>query len=81
MVDEKMCVGVVGDDLMCRVGPEAQAAALEQPFCREMDFSGRPMDGYVYVSVDGLARREQLEYWINLCLDFNPRAKASKKKK
>jgi len=81
MVNEKMCVGIVGDELMCRIGPEAQTAALAQPYCREMDFAGKPMEGYVYVALEGLARREQLQHWVNLCLAFNPKAKASKKKK
>ncbi len=45
-----------------------------------MVFTGKPMKGYVFVSSDGMKTRKDFDYWINLCLDFNTRAKASKKK-
>jgi len=80
MVNDKMCVGVIGDDMMCRVGEDAFDAALEREGCREMDFASRPMKGYVYVSEEGMRTREAFQYWINLCLAHNPHANASKKK-
>ena len=46
-----------------------------------MDFTGRPMKGYVFVDPLGFDMDDDLEYWIQLCLDFNPIAKSSKKKK
>ena len=46
-----------------------------------MDFAGRPMKGYVFVEPEAIDMDKQLEYWVQLCLDFNPLAKASKKKK
>ena len=79
MVDGKMCVGVVKDDMMCRIGPAVYKEALEKTGCREMDFAGKPMEGYVYVSDEGMQTKEQFSYWINLCLEYNPIAKASKK--
>lgn len=45
-----------------------------------MDFTGRPMKGFVYVEPDGIDMEEELEYRVQLCLDFNPMAKSSKKK-
>lgn len=78
MVNDKMCIGVVGDEMMCRIGEEAYEAALERPGCREMVFTGKPMKGYVFVSEDGL--RTGFREWIDLCLAFNPQAKASRKK-
>lgn len=81
MVDGKMCVGIVKDDLMARIGPDIYEKALTQTGCRSMDFTGRPMKGYVFVASEGYDLDQQLEYWIQLCLDFNPLAKASKKKK
>ena len=81
MVDDKMCLGIVKDHLMCRVGPDAYEECLEKEGCRPMDFTGRPMNGYVFIDPIGLDLDEQLEYWIQLCLDFHPLAKASKKKK
>lgn len=46
-----------------------------------MDFTGRPMKGYIFVTPDGFDSDENLSYWIDLCLLYNPLAKASKKKK
>jgi TfoX/Sxy family transcriptional regulator of competence genes len=80
MVDGKMCIGVVKDEMMCRVGPEIYEEALKKRGCREMDFAGKPMEGYVYVSADGMQTQEQFAYWIRLCLAYNPKAKAAKKK-
>ncbi len=87
MVNDKMCVGVMSDKyaegstLMARIGEEKMKEALHRPGCQPMDFTGRPMKGYVFVQDEGIDMDEDLEYWIQLCLDFNPQAKASKKKK
>lgn len=81
MVDEKMCVGVINDRLMARIGPERYAESLQRPGCQEMKFTGRPMKGYVFVDAEATDREADLEYWVQLCLDFNPMARASKKKR
>ncbi len=80
MVDEKMCVGIIKNELMARIDPEIQAEAVNKPGCRLMDFTGRPMKGYVQISPHGIDLDEDLAYWIQLALDFNPRAKSSKKR-
>ncbi|MHA4739077.1 TfoX/Sxy family protein [Dyadobacter sp. MSC1_007] len=80
MVDDKMCVGVADDQMMCRIGEDAYESALERPGCHEMVFTGRPMKGYVFIDETGMKTESDFRYWINLCLDFNPKAKASKKK-
>jgi TfoX/Sxy family transcriptional regulator of competence genes len=80
MVNSKMCVRVIKDDMMCRIDPLLDTVVLEKTGCRPMDFSGRPMKGYVYVSEEGMKTKKDFDYWINLCLDFNSKAKASKKK-
>ncbi len=49
MLGGKMCVGVIGDDLMVRVGPDSYEEALAAPHTREMDFTGRSLRGFVYV--------------------------------
>ena len=49
MVSGNMCCGVVGKELMARVGPEQYEQALKEPYAREMDFTGKPMKGFVYV--------------------------------
>lgn len=87
MVDNKMCCGIHYDKkketnlLMARIGEEATIMAMTKEGCHPMDFTGRPMKGYVFVTPDGFDLDEQLDYWITLCLAFNPFAKAGKKKK
>tara|TARA_R110002049_G_scaffold17162_1_gene67167 strand:- start:334 stop:663 length:330 start_codon:yes stop_codon:yes gene_type:complete len=66
-----MLIGIVGEALMARVGPGEYAAALKRPFVREMDFTGRPMKGYVYVDLAGFETDADLKRWISLCLSFN----------
>jgi TfoX/Sxy family transcriptional regulator of competence genes len=81
MVNNKMCVGILNDDLMARIDPEVYDSVLEKRGCRPMDFTGKPMKGFVFVSPEGTRTKKDLEYWINLSLAFNKKAKASKKKK
>ena len=59
-----MFVGIAKGLLMVRVGPAAYAEALKKPHVREMDFTGRPMRGYVYVEAAGIDRDEELAYWV-----------------
>jgi len=80
MVNNKMCVGILKDDLMARIDPEVYESALERKGCREMDFTGRPMKGFVFIDPEGTKSKKDLEYWLNLALDFNKQAKASRKK-
>jgi TfoX/Sxy family transcriptional regulator of competence genes len=80
MVNDKMCVGIFKDELMCRIDPEIQEDALSMPGSRIMDFTRRPMKGYILVDETGIKSKKQFDYWINLCLDFNKRAKSSKRK-
>ena len=70
MAREHMFVGIVKDDLMVRVGPEAHAAALKKPHARPMDFAGRPMTGYIYVDPEGTKTDRQLKAWIDQALGF-----------
>lgn len=81
MVNGKMCVGVVKDEMMCRINPDKDGIALEKYGCRPMDFTGRPMKGYVFISGEGMKTKKDFDYWIDLALDFNKKAKASPKRK
>ena len=71
MTSGNMCFGVVGDDLMVRVGPEKWQESLAMPFVREMDFTGRSMRGMVYVSAEGLVEEENLCRWLDAGLDYS----------
>ena len=87
MVDDKMCFGIHSDKktkapiMMARIGPEAGEAALKRAHCHPMDFTGRPMKGFVTVHAEGLDADDELDYWVELCLAYNPLAKSSKRKK
>jgi TfoX/Sxy family transcriptional regulator of competence genes len=64
MVAGNMCVGISGDDLMVRLGPDVEAEALAQPHARPMDFTGRPMKGFVNVSSAGIETDDMLSDWV-----------------
>lgn len=87
MVEDKMCVAVLynkkhaTDFLLARVGEDGKEASKDRDGAQEKSFMGRPMKGYVFVTPEGYDTDEDLEYWLNLCLDFNPLAKMSKKRK
>ena len=79
MLNDKMCVGIIKDELMCRIDPEIYNTVLGRKGCRPMDFTGRPMKGWIIVDEDGMDNG--FDDWIELALDFNKKAKAYKKKK
>lgn len=80
IIDEKMCIGIIKDDFMARVGEEAYPNLVELEGARPMDFTKRPMKGYLYVAPEGVDYDSDLKFWIEKCLEFNPLAKSSKKK-
>jgi TfoX/Sxy family transcriptional regulator of competence genes len=80
MVNEKMCVGVEKERLMVRLDPAVYNEAMRRPGCRPMDFTGRVMKGFVFVDSDVLNSDAELEYWVDLALDYNKIAKPSRKR-
>ena len=70
LLDDKMFCGIANDDLMVRVGPENHAASLGRPHVRPMDFTGRPMNGYVYVGPKGTKTTEAVRTWVELGVAF-----------
>ena len=81
MVNGKMCVNVSGEEMMCRFDPALQETLAEKEGFRTMVMKGMVFKGYCYVSQDAIKSKRDFDFWINLCLDFNAKAKASKKKK
>lgn len=70
MVNGNMSCGVVSDTLMVRVGPDQYESALKRPFAAEMDFTGRPMKGFVFVAPEGFESDEDLRSWVEMSLTF-----------
>jgi hypothetical protein len=85
-VEDKMCVGIdidknTGQDrLMARIGEKAMELAMKKKGCRLMDITGRPFKGFVFVYPEGFSTDEDLEYWIKLCIKYNPNARNSRQK-
>ena len=86
-MDEKMLCSIHLDKkhgdtlLMARIGEDVYEDELKKAETLPMDFTGRPMRGYIFVTTNGLDMEDDLKYWLQLCIDFNPLAKASPKKK
>jgi len=70
MIRGHMSVGIVNDDLMVRVGLETYEDLVRQPHARPMDFTGRPMKGFVYVASAGFEEDEDLERWVSHGLKY-----------
>lgn len=80
MVNDKMCICVSGSELLCRIGEEKVLEELEKGNCRNMMSNGRMMKDYTYVEDIAFDNPAKLKYWVGLCLEFNPKARSSKKK-
>lgn len=65
-----MFVGVNDTTLMARVGKDNHADSLARPHVRPMDFTGKPMQGYVYVNKEGIQTEEELRFWVDRCERF-----------
>jgi len=70
MVKGHMCCGVVGGDLVVRIGADGHERAVSQPHVRAMDFTGRPMRGFVYLGPPAYRSKSSLRKWIKAGLRF-----------
>ncbi len=70
MINGHMSVGVLKTDLMVRVGPDNYERALGQPHARPMDFTGKPLKGFVYVDEKGYESDEGLNQWVQQGVDL-----------
>ena len=70
MANGHMCIGIAGDALMARIGPAYYAQALARPHVRAMDFTGKPMQGYVFIDPPGYAEDADLLDWLARCQNF-----------
>jgi len=81
MVDDKMCFAVLKGGLMVRIEPDDLPQLLLRDGASPMEMKGRPMKGYLNIAPEGYDMEADLEFWLEQCLAFNPKAKSSKKKK
>jgi TfoX/Sxy family transcriptional regulator of competence genes len=81
LLDGKMFCGVSGDELMVRVGPERHPEALGRKHVRPMDFTGRPMTGYVFVEPAGCRTEKAVQPWVDWSSAFVATVEPSKRKK
>jgi TfoX/Sxy family transcriptional regulator of competence genes len=65
-----MFVGILGNVLMARVGPASYKEALSRSHVREMDFTGKPMKGYVFIDPPGFETDSDLSDWVEKCYRF-----------
>lgn len=79
LVDGKMCVGVLKDELIVRTGAERYLDALKSPHARPMDFTGRVSRGMVYVSPAGVTRGAALKRWVDAGVTAAREAPASRR--
>ena len=70
MLEGNMCCGVFEDNLVVRVGPDAYDEALSEPHTRPMDFTGRPLRGFIYVAREGFASEASFLRWIHRGMSF-----------
>ncbi|MFU1859407.1 TfoX/Sxy family protein [Sphingobacterium sp. NGMCC 1.201703] len=81
LVNGKMCVNVSHDNLMCRYNAELEDEVSERKGFLPMTMKGKQLKGYCYVEPIGFQKPHDFEHWIQICLDYNPMAKAAKKKR
>lgn len=79
MVNGKMCVNASGDNLMCRFDPKLTEELSRRIGFKRMVMKNKVYNGYCYVEPKGFQSESDFEFWVDLCLDFNGRAKSSKK--
>ena len=77
-VNDKMFAGIMREELMVRVDPQKQEEYLLEDFCRPLDFTKNTMKGFLYVDPEGIDMEEDLDKWIDRCLEYNPRARSTK---
>lgn len=66
----KMCCGIVKDDLMVRVLEKNYEETLSHPHTRPMDFTGRPLKGFVFVAPDGFKKEKDLAFWLDMGIEY-----------
>ena len=80
LVNEKMCINISSDMLMCRLNPHRTKELLERRGVEPMIMRGKSLDGYCLVNPEDFSNNRDFEFWMEVCLDYNPVAAISKKR-
>jgi len=81
MVNGKMCISAGKRRIMCRLDPALHDKLITRKGAHPVRMKGRVYRGFVYVDEEGLASGRSLLSWVKLCVDFNQRARASRRRK
>lgn len=81
MVNDKMCIAVHTDDIMVRINPDRADELCAMQGVQPMIMKGKPLKGYVLVDAAVINKKSTLQFWTDHALEFNKKAKSSKKKK
>jgi len=81
MANDKICIGVEKNRLMIRLDPVRMDEALGKEGCNPMEFTGKKMKGFVFVDQEVLNTNQEMNYWVDLALEYNSQAKISTKRK
>ena len=81
MVNDKMCISVSGENLMCRFDPDLHEEVAEKTGYQLMIMRGKELKGYCYVQPIGFQKEKDLKYWVKICVEFNEKARSLKRKK
>lgn len=79
LVNDKMCINVSGENLMCRFDPNWENEISKRKGFEKVFMKGKVFKGYCYVKPEGFKTKKDFNFWLNLCLQFNEKAKSSKK--
>lgn len=71
MVNDKLCIAVGKDEIMCRIDPSLHATSTGKIECEPVIMKGRDMKGYVYIKNSFFKKEKEIAYWLDLCLEYN----------
>ena len=80
MLKDKMIAGIVEDKLMIRCIKDEYDSLLKKPHAAVMNFTGRPMKGFLYIEPAGIKTNKQLQKWLDVGIEFAHKSPPKKKK-
>jgi TfoX/Sxy family transcriptional regulator of competence genes len=71
MINDKLCITVGNERIMCRINPTLHEEAIRKKGCSTVVMRGNKYTGYVHVKEDSIKSKKELKHWIGLALDYN----------